>query len=69
MRSLKEMELPIKAMRVTWCICESCGAMGPRFITGVRNDRTFLTRLRRECCQAGYSRSEGDGLGDTGRGD
>jgi hypothetical protein len=68
MRSRNNMELEIEAITVTWCACPHCAAMGPRFITLVRNDREVITRLRSECC--GDTKTEScDGESDDERAD
>jgi len=50
MQSRKEMELEVDTVRVTWCVCERCAALGPRLITLVRNNREYASSLRPECC-------------------
>ena len=51
MRSHKETELEIDGVRVTWCPCERCAAVGPRLITLVRNSRAYTSRLQADCCR------------------
>lgn len=50
MRSTTEMELEVGVVRMTWCECEHCAAMGPRLITVVRNNREYVSNLRTQCC-------------------
>jgi len=52
MHSSKELELHREAGKVTWCGCEACCAVGPRFMTLVRNHHEYTVALSPHCCEA-----------------
>ena len=57
----KAMDLRDGAVKVTWCACERCLAVGPRTMTMVRNGRAREVSLRTDCCGAAvHDRVEGD---------
>ena len=61
MQSPMEIELEFDAVRVAWCMCERCGALGPKLTTLVRNDREYRSSLQSGCCGAWSSRSDPHG--------
>jgi hypothetical protein len=61
MHSLKAMNLRGEAVKVTWCACERCLALGPHTMTLVRNGRAREVALRTDCCGTALDdRLEGD---------
>ncbi len=50
MHPQRDMEFEAEAVKVTWCACERCNAIGPRQMTVVRNRREYSVTLRFECC-------------------
>ncbi len=51
MHTLRGMELEVDVVKVTWCACERCAALGPRLITLIRNNREYTSSLRADCCR------------------
>ncbi len=43
-------EFEAQAVKVTWCACERCNAVGPRQMTVVKNKREYSVTLQFECC-------------------
>jgi hypothetical protein len=50
MDTLKEIELSRRSVRVTWCACERCQALGPRSISYARHGIQCTVTLSSECC-------------------
>lgn len=50
MHSLKEFSVKDEAVTITWCACALCSALGPRFVTLVRNHHEFTVDLNTQCC-------------------
>jgi hypothetical protein len=38
---------------LTWCACELCNSVGPRFMTLVKNHREYTVELSSRCCNPG----------------
>ena len=51
MHSSKGMELQDEAVKITWCTCEMCSAVGPRSLTLVKNQREYKLELSSQCCK------------------
>jgi hypothetical protein len=45
MHASKELDLDAEAVRITWCACERCNAVGPRFMTVIRNRHEYTVQL------------------------
>lgn len=52
MHSTKELELHAEAVKVTWCGCARCCAMGPRFMKLVNDQRELTVELSSHCCDS-----------------
>ena len=50
MRPPAGIELDFDTVRVTWCVCEHCAALGPKLITLVRKNRQYTSNPHAECC-------------------
>ena len=50
MRLQEGISLDTDTVRVTWCTCDKCAALGPQRITVIRHGREYLRTLRAECC-------------------
>jgi hypothetical protein len=50
MHSSNELELKDEAVKLTWCACELCNAVGPRFMTLVKNHHEYTVELSSQCC-------------------
>jgi hypothetical protein len=50
MHPLHAVDFGKEAIKVTWCTCERCLAMGPRSVTLVKNGREKTLNLRGDCC-------------------
>jgi len=35
---------------LTWCTCELCNSVGPRFMTLIKNQREYTVELSPHCC-------------------
>lgn len=46
----KVVELPYESIKITWCACERCLALGPRSMTLHRGGREKTFALQGECC-------------------
>jgi hypothetical protein len=46
-------ELHDDAVTLTWCACELCNSVGPRFMTLVKNHREYTVELSSHCCNPG----------------
>jgi hypothetical protein len=46
----RALELPSDAIKVTWCACANCLALGPRWMTLNKGGRETTVALIRECC-------------------
>jgi hypothetical protein len=55
-------EIHDDAVTLTWCACELCNSVGPRFMTLVRNHREYTVELSPHCCNPGieYERVGGE---------
>jgi hypothetical protein len=51
MHSRKGLELQAAAVRITWCTCELCSAVGPRSMTLVKNRHEYQLELDSRCCK------------------
>jgi hypothetical protein len=49
MYTSKELELDPEAVKITWCACEVCNALGPRYMTVVRNQFEYTVQLNDHC--------------------
>jgi hypothetical protein len=49
MHASKELELDAEAVKITWCGCEVCNAVGPRYMTVVRNRHEYTVQLNDHC--------------------
>jgi hypothetical protein len=49
MHSLKTLEIKDEAVKITWCACAVCSAVGPRFMTLIRNHE-YTVELDTHCC-------------------
>lgn len=49
MRVSKELDLDSEAVTITWCACELCNAVGPRYMTVVRNRHEYTVELSDHC--------------------
>jgi hypothetical protein len=38
---------------LTWCACEHCSSIGPRFMTLVKNHHEYTIELDSRCCNPG----------------
>jgi hypothetical protein len=54
MRRPEERHPKSEATKIIWCACEHCGAVGPQFVTAVRNNHEFTNCLRAKCCHIGW---------------
>ena len=45
MHASKELELATEAVKITWRACEQCNAVGPRYMTVVRNRHEYTVQL------------------------
>jgi hypothetical protein len=45
MNASKELEFEAQAVKITWCACERCNAVGPRYMTVVRNRHEYTVQL------------------------
>jgi hypothetical protein len=52
MHSPKDRQFNPDAVKITWCACELCAAMSPRFMTLVRNRHEYTVDLDTRCCGA-----------------
>jgi hypothetical protein len=50
MHSSKELEFHDEAVKITWCACELCSAVAPRFMTLVKNHCEYTVELSPQCC-------------------
>jgi hypothetical protein len=46
-------ELHDEAVTLTWCTCELCSSVGPRFMTLVKNHHEYTVELNSHCCSLG----------------
>jgi hypothetical protein len=46
----KQKELLDSAVKITWCMCARCLAVGPRTMTLNRNGHEYTVSLHTECC-------------------
>jgi hypothetical protein len=53
MHSSKELDLHDEAVKLTWCACELCNAVGPRYMTLVKNHHEYTVDLSSQCCKPG----------------
>jgi hypothetical protein len=51
MHSAIGLELQDQAVKITWCSCELCSAVGPRSMTLVRNHHEYKLELSSQCCK------------------
>jgi hypothetical protein len=51
MHSSKGLELQDEAVKITWCSCELCSAVGPRSMTLVKNHHEYQLELSSQCCK------------------
>jgi hypothetical protein len=49
MQASKELELDPESVKITWCVCEVCNALGPRYMTVVRNRHEVTVQLNDHC--------------------
>jgi hypothetical protein len=50
MHSSNGLELQDEAIKITWCTCELCSAVGPRSMTLVKNQHEYRLELSSQCC-------------------
>ena len=43
-------ELHDETVTLTWCTCELCNSVGPRFMTLVKNHHEYTVELSPHCC-------------------
>jgi hypothetical protein len=57
MRVSKELKLDSEAVTITWCACGLCNAVGPRYMTVVRNRHEYTVELSDRCGRTGAEES------------
>ena len=53
MHSAKELVYD-ESVKLTWCACEVCSAVGPRFMTLVKNHHEYTVELSSRCCDLAF---------------
>ena len=49
MQASKELELDPESVKITWCACDVCKALGPRYMTVVRNRHEYTVQMNDHC--------------------
>jgi hypothetical protein len=51
MHSSKSCQLQDDAIKITWCNCDLCSAVGPRSILVIKNQHEYQLELSAQCCK------------------